>query len=491
MLPLSSRHSWRLFLLVVASLGAVTVRGQSPALTTVNDTVYRADGSPAAGTLLISWPAFTTADGYAVAAGTKSVALLQGGAFSAQLAPNVGSTPTGIVYTVVYQLSDGTVKSEYWVVNTTSPQTIAQARTNPGTGTAAGPLATQQYVNSALANVVHLSGNETITGTKQFTVAPNLPSPTQSGQAANKAYVDAVANSGGSPGGNFVLKSGDTMTGPLMLPASPTAPLQAVPKQYVDLATAGKADLIGGVVPPSELGSGLANNGSCLHGDSTWAGCGTSPGTLAIKYATDFDWIQSNTADLSSPGSKTVTLSSCPGGVTGSEPQYYIYVSAAGTPEAVRVTGGTCTGSGQGGTLQFTTANNHPSGYRIGSASGGLQEALVAARFVPTNPLGPSQSGKVIVPPGEVKAYATISIRSSNIMVDFSGSIIECWTNTPCIFVGDSAMPNATYDVTLMNPRGRPTVSGGVQPFIEVNAQKTRIVNVSTRTAVAGGTFGN
>jgi hypothetical protein len=95
------------------------------------------------------------------------------------------------------------------------------------------------------------------------------------------------------------------------------------------------------------------------------------------------------------------------------------------------------------------------------------------------------------VPPGEVKAYAPISIRASNITVDFSGSIIECWMNSPCIFVGDSATSTAYYDITLINPRGRPTVSGGVQPFIEVNAQKTRVFNVSTRAGVSGGTFGS
>jgi hypothetical protein len=491
-MPHPSRLARRLFLLVVALMSALVLHAQSPTLTTVSDTVYRADGTPAAGTLLISWPAFTTADGYAVAAGTKSVALSSGGAFSVQLAPNVGSAPGGVAYMVVYQLSEGTVKTEYWAVGTTSPQTIAQVRTILGTGTPVGQLATQQFVNAAVANVVHLGGNETITGAKQFTLAPTLPSPAQPGQAANKAYVDAaVANSGGGNGSNFVLKSGDTMTGPLVLPANPTAPLQATPKQYVDLTAANKADLMGGVVPPSELGSGIANTSSCLHGDSTWSGCTGSPGMQAIKYASDFDWSQGNSADLSSPGAKTLTLSMCPSGVNGSEAQYYVYISRTGTAEAAKVTGGSCAGNGVGGTVQFTTVNAHATGYRIGSASGGLQEALVAARFTPTSPISLSQSGKVIVPPGEVKAYAPISIRASNITVDFSGSIIECWMNSPCIFVGDSATSTAFYDITLINPRGRPTVSGGVQPFIEVNAQKTRVFNVSTRAGVSGGTFGS
>ncbi len=488
-----SRRARRLFLLVVICTSAAALLAQGPALTTVNDTVFRADGSPATGTLLISWPAFTTSDGHAVAAGTRSIALSSTGTFSVQLAPNVGSTPTGITYTVVYQLSDGTVKTEYWAVGTISPETVAQVRTILGTGTPVGQLATQQYVNAALANVVHLSGNETITGAKQFAVAPILPSPTQAGQAVNKAYVDAsVANSGGGTVGNFVLKSGDTMTGPLTLPANPAAPMQASTKQYVDLSAANKPDLINGVVPTTQLGSGIANNSSCLHGDSTWGGCGSgSAGVQAIKYATDFNWSQGNNADLSNPGTKTLTLTTCPGGVSGTEPQFYIYISGTGTSEAAKVTGGTCAGDGQGGTLQFTTVNAHPAGYTISSASGGLQETLIAARFTPTNPPTFSQAGKVIVPPGEFKVYATVAIRASNITVDFSGSIIECWTNTPCIFAGDPTISTAFEDITLINPRGRPTVSGGLQPFIEVNAQKTRVLNVSTRTGVAGGTFGS
>src|SRR5437763_237930 len=262
----ASRRMRRLFFLVACCVLAIPALAQSPTLTTVSDTVYRADGSFASGTLLIAWPAFTTSDGHGIAAGTKSVLLSSSGVFSVQLAPNAGGTPAGATYSVVYQLVDGTVKSEFWSVGTASPETLAQVRTILGTGVSAGQLATQQYVNAALANVVHLSGAETITGTKQFTAPPILPSPTQPGQAVNKAYVDAVANTGGGSGGNFVLKSGDTMTGPLTLPASPTAPLQASTKQYVDLNTANKADLISGVVPVGELGSGPANNGACLHG---------------------------------------------------------------------------------------------------------------------------------------------------------------------------------------------------------------------------------
>jgi len=128
--------------------------------------------------------------------------------------PNAGAAPTNTFYTVVYQLSDGTVKTEFWSVGTTSPTTVAAVRTTPGSGSSAAPPATKQYVDAAVASkatdsaVVHLSGAETIIGTKQFAVAPSLPTPVQSGDAVNKAYVDAAVTTSGS--GLFVSKSGDT-----------------------------------------------------------------------------------------------------------------------------------------------------------------------------------------------------------------------------------------------------------------------------------------
>lgn len=273
----TGRRNGRLFYLALFSaLAVISAAGQGPALTTVSDTVFRADGSRASGTLLISWPGFTTADGHTVAAGNNSVALGSNGSLTVQLAPNAGATPSGTTYLVTYQLGDGTVKTENWSVGSASPESISQVRTLVGTSTPLTQVATQQFVNSALANVVHLSGTETITGSKQFTVSPVLPTPSQSGQAATKAYVDnSVANVGS---GNFVSKAGDTMSGPLTLPADPVSPNQSATKHYVDINAASKADLVGGLVPVGELASGVANNGACLHGDSTWGGCGTGSG---------------------------------------------------------------------------------------------------------------------------------------------------------------------------------------------------------------------
>lgn len=85
-------------------LAASAVWAQTLPTTTISDTVYRADGTPAAGTLLISWPEFTTAGQQAVAAGKTSTTLGARGALSVSLVPNTNATPTNTVYTVVYPL---------------------------------------------------------------------------------------------------------------------------------------------------------------------------------------------------------------------------------------------------------------------------------------------------------------------------------------------------------------------------------------------------
>ena len=48
------------------------------ATTQIADTIYRADGTPATGTVIVSWPAFTTAAGQAVPGGSTSAAIADG-----------------------------------------------------------------------------------------------------------------------------------------------------------------------------------------------------------------------------------------------------------------------------------------------------------------------------------------------------------------------------------------------------------------------------
>jgi len=83
-----------------------------PVLTSVIDTVYMANGNPAAGVLVITWPAFVAADGTAVAPGAWDVTLGTNGALNVSLAPNVNATPLNTYYTVVYQLQPAVAARE-------------------------------------------------------------------------------------------------------------------------------------------------------------------------------------------------------------------------------------------------------------------------------------------------------------------------------------------------------------------------------------------
>jgi hypothetical protein len=99
-------------------------------------------------------------------------------------------------------------------------------------------------------------------------------------------------------------------------------------------------------------------------------------------------------------------------------------------------------------------------------------EASIAARYAPTSPSGNLQSGSIIVPSANLAIYGRATIKTSNITVDFSGSIIQCYMQDTCIWVGDPVSSNNVSDVTLINPRGQPQVVNGTYPFITVEAQK-------------------
>ena len=121
---------------------------------TVQDVVYRADGTPASGTLVISWPAFTTAGNLAVAAGSMAVAIGPQGAISIALVPNAGGTPDGTYYKVVFKLDDGSTSEEYWSVPAAATTTIAAIRSKIVPSAVAIQVASRQYVDSAIAGAL-------------------------------------------------------------------------------------------------------------------------------------------------------------------------------------------------------------------------------------------------------------------------------------------------------------------------------------------------
>ncbi|WP_161557453.1 glycosyl hydrolase family 28-related protein [Acidisarcina polymorpha] len=219
---------------------------QAPATTAIHDVIYRADGSPAAGTLIVSWPGFTTATNVAIGAGSITVPIGANGAVSFSLAANALALPGGTYYTAVYHLSDGTVNKEYWVVPAATSVTLSEIRSQLVPATVAIQAVSKQYVDAAVSAIT----GSYLSATGGTMLGPLLLSsdPTSAQQAADKHYVDDSV-------GSLLPLSGGSLTGPLTLAADPTGALQAATKEYVDTSS-GSA---GGALTAANAAQAAAN----------------------------------------------------------------------------------------------------------------------------------------------------------------------------------------------------------------------------------------
>ena len=150
--PMGRFFYWPILIALIALCGTGTSMAAAPAKTIVQDTMYRADGTVAAGTLLISWPAFTSVNGDAVAAGSMTVKIGSAGAVNIGLVPNTGSNP-GSSYKVTLRTTDGVVSEEYWTVPATATTTIGAIRSKVAPNEVAKQFVGRDYVDTKLAQV--------------------------------------------------------------------------------------------------------------------------------------------------------------------------------------------------------------------------------------------------------------------------------------------------------------------------------------------------
>src|SRR5215470_15784176 len=99
--------------IIAAALLASSAFG-APPLTTIQDVLYKADGTRFNGTLVIRWRSFEALDTSAIAMQTVTTQVVNG-ALSVQLVPTANSVPSA-TYTVTYNSTGKFQFQEAWSV---------------------------------------------------------------------------------------------------------------------------------------------------------------------------------------------------------------------------------------------------------------------------------------------------------------------------------------------------------------------------------------
>jgi hypothetical protein len=116
----------RLFLATVWL--AVSAMAQQPSLSTIQDVLYKADGSRFNGTLTITWNSFQPIGSTAIVAQGTTSATVMNGYLQVQLVPSTAAIPVA-TYTVTYTSNGRSQFQEIWAVPaSTVPLRVAQVR---------------------------------------------------------------------------------------------------------------------------------------------------------------------------------------------------------------------------------------------------------------------------------------------------------------------------------------------------------------------------
>jgi hypothetical protein len=132
--------------------------GATPALTTISDTLFTADGERFNGVVTISWQTFEAADASNVASETLRVKITNGVLF-VQLVPTTNALSPA-VYTVMYSSLGGIAFNETWTVPPSIlPVRVSDVRLAPGsvTGSAPGAATSVQITDvTGLQNALNI-----------------------------------------------------------------------------------------------------------------------------------------------------------------------------------------------------------------------------------------------------------------------------------------------------------------------------------------------
>lgn len=429
---------WWALMSIVVSANGMAHAATAPWKTLVNDTVFRADGGLAQGTILIMWPAFSTANDVAVAAGSMSVKIGTSGAVSVALIPNTGSKPQSS-YKVVMKLDDGTTAEEYWTVPQAATTTIAAIRSKAVPASVAAQFVGRDYVDTKLAqlqsgfandvSVVHRSGDETIAGAKQFVAAPQVPTPSGANDAANKAYVDALV-----PHASVAV--GSVTTG---------APNSAATVQN---SGSGQAAVLNFTIPQGPVGPAGAQ------------GLAGAPGAKGDK------------------GDAGATGPQGPQGPTGAPVATYSSLPSAGNAGALGLLSLGQEGLYRDAGTMWTLVSNTLRIEDFGAyCDGGVHNDGVAVQAAFD---AVTSGGQVDFPMGKsCSTNSMLTLKKSNVTVNgFNASLTCAVPGSDCLQIGDMANSGTYQNVTISNliviPGAQSTGSA-----IHVNAQKTTITGLA------------
>ncbi len=367
---------------------------QSFSTTTVQGTMYLASGQAATGTLRVSWPAFTTANGQAVAAGSSTVTIAPDGFVSMNLAPNVGATPAGLFYTAIFYMSDGTTNTQYWVVPAAAQASLAQV---------------------------------------QSKVMPAA----QAVQAVSKAYVDQTISTLSQ---SMVTASGGSLSGPLYLNSDPTQPLQAADKHYVDTAVSQVAPI---TLAPGSAGqiAYYTGNGSAIGGMSTVplaaGGTGSATAAGALQNLGGISTTATSQQTITGPvsanvnGTYAITVFGAKGDCTGNGPTSGCTDNSSAIQNAINaayITGASVllptNPSATGPTVYYVGATLNPKGVSIFSNAGAGRN-VGGGGFWPNVAVRGAPGKDVFAPgdptsPGYVAPLNGFTVRDIGIIVDDS-----------------------------------------------------------------------
>src|SRR4051812_36480118 len=117
---------------VLAALITASLAGAQPALTTIQDTIYKADGTRFTGTVYITWTSFQAGDTSNIATSNLTIPIVNG-VFRTRLVPTTTAS-AGAQYNVHYNSRGINDFSEIWAVPPTAIRLrIRDVRVSSGT----------------------------------------------------------------------------------------------------------------------------------------------------------------------------------------------------------------------------------------------------------------------------------------------------------------------------------------------------------------------